>query len=260
MRSLLLFAVALPSLIVCCDSIIVQSGTGGAPPAGTSTTTSSTTTSSTATGTPTGPPTNLPCGVGQPPCPPYEYCEIPGDVCDAQGTCATKPTTCDDDCPGVCGCDGNDYCNECVAKANGTDVVSCNGAMVEYAAAAWPGGLDHIIIMKANYTDNTCWRIYLDAPITGFYSITVPSPWGISSIVPTNDVTDCLDWQAPQQGQNAVPFIGIGSISWQLGSGMFYPCELNIDASVAFEDPPPPNIQINETFAAQNVVVVGGCF
>lgn len=31
---------------------------------------------------------------------------------------------CTTDCPGVCGCDGFDYCNECEANRNGITVVS----------------------------------------------------------------------------------------------------------------------------------------
>jgi len=31
---------------------------------------------------------------------------------------------CTQDCPGVCGCDGETYCNECIANSVGISVVS----------------------------------------------------------------------------------------------------------------------------------------
>lgn len=51
--------------------------------------------------------------------------------------CEEEPTSCYDaqmekehsgiclqDCPGVCGCDGNTYCNECIANSKGIRVVA----------------------------------------------------------------------------------------------------------------------------------------
>jgi hypothetical protein len=32
---------------------------------------------------------------------------------------------CTMDCPGVCGCDGRSYCNECIARREGVTVVPC---------------------------------------------------------------------------------------------------------------------------------------
>jgi hypothetical protein len=50
---------------------------------------------------------NIPCGAG-------EFCDF-ADGCGsspgAAGICVPKPQGCTADCPGVCGCDGNFYCN-----------------------------------------------------------------------------------------------------------------------------------------------------
>jgi hypothetical protein len=79
-----------------------------------------------ATSTSTGPgvPSMKLCGAGHPPCPPSEYCDLVSDNCTGQGSCQLGPDGCDDDCPGVCGCDGQIYCNACIAQSNGTDVAS----------------------------------------------------------------------------------------------------------------------------------------
>lgn len=56
-----------------------------------------------------------PCGEG-------EYCEMPDGTCGG-GACKPGPMGgCPRDCPGVCGCDGVEYCNACNARSAGTDV------------------------------------------------------------------------------------------------------------------------------------------
>lgn len=57
-------------------------------------------------------------------CGPGEWCARPTGRCDILGDCRPRPTTCPGDCPGVCGCDGMDYCNECAARSAGTNVAS----------------------------------------------------------------------------------------------------------------------------------------
>ena len=37
---------------------------------------------------------------------------------------ANHPGICTQDCPGVCGCDGETYCNECIANSQGIAIVS----------------------------------------------------------------------------------------------------------------------------------------
>lgn len=74
-------------------------------------------------------PSSFPCS-GDPwafmPCPADMWCYAgvaPG--CADPGACTPRPTQCLTVCPGVCGCDGKTYCNECVANAAGTGIKSC---------------------------------------------------------------------------------------------------------------------------------------
>lgn len=73
-------------------------------------------------------------GLAGKPCAADEYCDYPDHaVCggeDSTGVCVKKPGGCPADCPGVCGCDGKQYCNACGAHAAGVDVsgdTSCMG-------------------------------------------------------------------------------------------------------------------------------------
>ena len=52
------------------------------------------------------------------------WCDYPPGcgLLDQLGTCKPKPEGCFTDCPGVCACDGQTYCNECEANKAGADV------------------------------------------------------------------------------------------------------------------------------------------
>ncbi|MCB9594582.1 MAG: hypothetical protein H6719_17750 [Sandaracinaceae bacterium] len=51
-----------------------------------------------------------------------EVCARPTGLCGGTGSCELRPSVCPGDCPGVCGCDGRDYCNECEAGQTGVTV------------------------------------------------------------------------------------------------------------------------------------------
>lgn len=89
-------------------------------------------------------------------CPSGQYCAYPpelGPVCgafDGIGVCQYAPDSCDDDCPGVCGCDGQFYCNECMAHQAGVDVSDMMTCTQEFPSQlpgiwlmGWSGGLNH---------------------------------------------------------------------------------------------------------------------
>ncbi len=73
-------------------------------------------------------PSGQSCGGDTPEtCPLGEFCNyVPGQTCgwaDALGACQTLPEVCPDLYAPVCGCDGNDYANDCEAHAAGTGVL-----------------------------------------------------------------------------------------------------------------------------------------
>jgi hypothetical protein len=54
-----------------------------------------------------------------------QFCAFEDGSCgsaDATGVCEPRPQGCTEDCPGVCGCDGNFYCNACMAHNAGVEV------------------------------------------------------------------------------------------------------------------------------------------
>lgn len=59
------------------------------------------------------------------PCPAEEYCAFVGGAqcgdSDASGVCRPRPEACAQHCEGACGCDGQLYCNPCMAHAAGAD-------------------------------------------------------------------------------------------------------------------------------------------
>lgn len=81
-----------------------------------------------------GGPGEIYCGTaGLDPCPGDMFCDY-GPSCgegDEGGICRPPPSTCPEDCPGVCGCDGLPYCNSCLANAAGTSAPAETGPCVE---------------------------------------------------------------------------------------------------------------------------------
>lgn len=78
-------------------------------------------------GEPVCPDPDIPCGgLFGSVCPTTHYCDYaePG-ACgrlDETGFCRPRPTECETECVEVCSCDGNTYCNACLALMAGRDI------------------------------------------------------------------------------------------------------------------------------------------
>lgn len=63
------------------------------------------------------------CGPGFGRCDGETFCRFPDESpCGdggVAGVCEARPRACTRDCPGVCGCEGQRFCNVCVAHARG---------------------------------------------------------------------------------------------------------------------------------------------
>jgi hypothetical protein len=200
-------------------------------------------------------------GIGAKPCGDGEYCETPPGACDADGECVAQPDGCFEECTGVCGCDGELYCNACEAALAGVSVSlegDCIPDEVAYRAHLWLGGLDHLVLMKQNLTQDTCVRLYADWPGTSNYpDVAMADGWEVSNVEawPTGD--GCLDEQAFHPDAITATEAH-GSIEWMVEPGMYYPCFL--DATVAFAfDPAPPWLGATANMSAAELEVDGGC-
>ncbi|WP_437668987.1 hypothetical protein [Sorangium sp. So ce131] len=189
-----------------------------------------------------------------------EFCDHPDDLCgraDGEGRCSARPEVCPADCPGVCGCDGQFYCNQCVAQRAGVDVAAGDTCMAggEYSAFYWPGGLDHVVVRKSDEAAGRCVLLYIDAPTESAAGLDVvlPEGWGLSRALVTDRAEDCKG-SDPQPSDTAVnATAATGSLSWR-ETGAVAPCAVDVDVTLTFPEEP-----ATERLRATGVAVEGAC-
>jgi hypothetical protein len=195
-----------------------------------------------------------------------EVCDYSDDSCgsaDASGVCEPRPDSCIQDCPGVCGCDGNFYCNLCTAHAAGVDTsasMSCAQASGEYSAEAFFGGLDHVLVKKADKARDVCVSLHLARPAQNSpeFAFTMPMDWGVQNAEISNMAADCYAPPGQTMGKTVSATGGMGTISFTAQPGGFIPCNVSVKGSLAF-----PGgeawVQPSEALDAVDVVVKNGC-
>lgn len=262
-RSSSFACVFLAASLAACRDVDIVDGSGGASSGSTTSSAKTTTvgaTTSTASGT-----TTMCGGKTGATCAPDEWCDFADGSCgvaDQTGVCTPKPPGCTADCPGVCACDGQFYCNACGAAEKGIDVsisTACLPDNAEYTAKLWLGGLDHLVVRKADFQRDLCLEVFLDAPMMmqDPYYIQAPQSYVATHAIAIQGAMNCYADVAPD------PLIieatgGKGILDWPLGPMMYYPCELDIDVALTF-DGSASWLMPYETMKATGVKVEGGC-
>lgn len=193
-----------------------------------------------------------------------EFCDFPDDSCgtfDTIGRCLPLPGGCPEDCPGVCGCDQQFYCNACAAQQAGVDVstsTSCSKAEVgSYTATFWPGGLDHLILYKAELEADRCVILWADAPVEpgpGLEIVTLPESWNVSRIVMSKGAAGCAPGDTMPSGEGVRATGAQGTLTMELSPGTSAPCTVDVDITVTFPEEP-----ATVDLRASGVAVDKGC-
>ncbi|XYH92990.1 hypothetical protein ACMHYB_34685 [Sorangium sp. So ce1128] len=197
-------------------------------------------------------------------CSAEEYCDFPDDSCgtfDTEGECSVRPEACTADCPGVCGCDGQFYCNACAAQQAGVDVSESTSCVkpvgVDYAASYWPGGLDHLIVYKADPEADRCVMLFADSPVEEAregLDVALPATWVVSRVLRSDRAADCAPGSISPTGEAVYAAGATGKLTWDIATGKALPCSVGIDVTVTFPDEPATVL-----LSATDVEVEGAC-
>lgn len=210
------------------------------------------------------------CGQNGASCTGNEWCSFdPPGTCSptADGLCKPRPATCPTSCPGVCGCDGQIYCNACEASRAGTDIAgntACFPTGAVYTAYDLFTNVTRVVVFKADAQRNLCVRITLaqsNAGSGGKFRIEMPLGWAVERAEITDHASDCSITSAgapPTPAGNVLEAAGAqGKIEF-IGDASRDPCSLFLHASLSFDAgfKGAPTVELLDT---DNLAVAGAC-
>jgi hypothetical protein len=256
-------AAAAALLAACGGKVAVDTPAAGGSGGAATTTTSS----SSSSGKPQA------CGsgyAGLPPCPPDQWCQYDTNgACvtgsETGGTCQPKPTACDADCPGVCGCDNQFYCNACEAHLAGTDVLEGSLLCTDtYRAISLFTNVPRFALLKASPTRDLCFRLIFEPSSTPQGGITGDG-WFASHVEVTNHAGDC-DLQpgqlTPEKGMVATAIDIGGNLHFSQSPAGCAITQMDSYATFDQNDPtwlPPASEAITWVDPQNPIPIEGGC-
>jgi hypothetical protein len=126
--------------------------------------------------------------------------------------------------------------------------------LVEFAARYFPGGLDRLVVRKADYGPGLCINIVFVWPGMVPQGVTLPDQWGVQGAQIGNNIDTCLDLNMPLL-PNAVAADGLAGTAGWLAPGC--PPTLDIDLTLTFpqEQPWTPPMDVFKAMA----IPIDGC-
>jgi hypothetical protein len=105
---------------------------------------------------------------------------------------------------------------------------------VQYAAFFFAGGLDHVMIHKADFANDRCTTLHIARPTMGdpIFAITIPDEWGPQSATVTMGTAGCLEGMPVDPGVAATT--GVGAILWPPDPMQLCPQQIDLDLTLEF--------------------------
>lgn len=166
-----------------------------------------------------------------------------GDESTSQGGTATTTTTTD-----------------ASTVTSDTDGVTTGEEEGVYVARYFAGGLDRVMIRKAELQSDRCTSLTLVWPGDGLTNqndpIDRPAGWGIEAASITQGAQACLQWDPPDPPA-VEDSAGLGVITWMTSEPWMCPPTLDIEVTLEFISGDLPWVPMKEQLSATGLVVDG---
>jgi len=105
---------------------------------------------------------------------------------------------------------------------------------VQYAAFFWAGGLDHLLVHRADFTNDRCTTIHFAWPggVNPDLAITAPNDWAAADARTTMGTAGCLAGEPLGAEEYATG--GSGTATWQQDPNEYCPPQIDLDLVLDF--------------------------
>jgi hypothetical protein len=105
---------------------------------------------------------------------------------------------------------------------------------VEYAAYFWAGGLDHIMVHRADLLNDRCTTLHFAWPggMDPAFKISAPNEWAVANAQVSMGTADCLAGMPMGASESAIG--GQGAATWRQDPNLYCPLQIDLDLVLDF--------------------------